>query len=1047
MKCVHMADIHWRGLSRHNEYRKSFIKCFEQMNVIKPDVIYVGGDIVHSKTQGISPELIENLAWWFTELAKIAPTHVILGNHDGILTNDDRQDTITPVIEALNNPRIFLYKQSGLYPTGIPGFNWAVFSCFDEKSWKNVKPKSGDVNIALFHGAVWGSMTDADWKIEGETDVKFFDGYDFAMLGDIHKVQFLTKDKRIAYSGSVIQQNYGESIDKGFLVWDIRSRDDFDVNFHKVEPVHPYVTIDWKGSVTSTAEQVSNCPIGSRIRVRSNEAIHNVEWKQLKGELEKTFRAEEVVSKNELDVDVKKIKAGDVSLMKDDLRDPDTMINILNRYFEAEKVTKDEMKSLESIVRETVKIAAKDDDVTHGSKWSVKKLEFDNTFIYGANNVIDFHSMPGITGIFGKNAKGKSSIVGTLMYTLFNTTDRGAVKNLFVINARKNYCLSKATVEVNGETYRFERQTVKHEERDGTDGALTNLNILKVDREGNVVEDQSAEQRKVSEVVIRNKIGLAEDFLLTSLASQGDMNSFISRKNTARKAILTRFLGLDIFDRMSEHLRDESKILQAQMKKFPDRDWDSVIKDKHEEILSANDRIEKIQTLLASYRDEERNEQIKLHTNFPDTDKIVTQSDIDDKDEELEKMNGKFQNTINSIKVLNEEIEKINSSQKEIFESKSKIDINALRNSAISLRNIEKTLVNLKHAHEKELTTLKNQERSVEKLNDVPCDDLFPTCKFIKESHENKLKLNDQRKKVTDALSQIEELQRDIESLNSLDIDNQIDKFNTLTKKENVCSLMLVKKEADIIQCTANNEVLQTKLDTAKIELAQLKKKIISETANDEMTKLKQNIKVLRNKISEIDAEKLLHSSNVGQFTNAIESLESEKRIFVETKSKLKIYELLMGAVSKRGVPLQIIMSQLPAINAEISKILQNVVTFTVELEADINSNEMDVFINYGDSRRIIEVASGMEKMIASLAIRVALINVSSLPKTDMLIIDEGFGTLDDTNVEACNRLLLSLKKWFRSILIITHIDGVKDIVDNVIDITSEGLDARVTYE
>ena len=49
----------------------------------------------------------------------------------------------------------------------------------------------------------------------------------------------------------------------------------------------------------------------------------------------------------------------------------------------------------------------------------------------------------------------------------------------------------------------------------------------------------------------------------------------------------------------------------------------------------------------------------------------------------------------------------------------------------------------------------------------------------------------------------------------------------------------------------------------------------------------------------------------------------------------------------------------------------------------------MDIYINYGDSRRIIECASGMEKMISSLAIRVALINVSSLPKSDILILDD----------------------------------------------------------
>ena len=85
MKIVHIADVHWRGLSRHDEYRQSFEDFFIKCKNLNPDVIYVGGDIVHSKTQGISPELIDNLSWWFTGLASIAPTHIILGNFTKIL--------------------------------------------------------------------------------------------------------------------------------------------------------------------------------------------------------------------------------------------------------------------------------------------------------------------------------------------------------------------------------------------------------------------------------------------------------------------------------------------------------------------------------------------------------------------------------------------------------------------------------------------------------------------------------------------------------------------------------------------------------------------------------------------------------------------------------------------------------------------------------------------------------------------------------------------------------------------------------------------------
>jgi exonuclease SbcC len=160
----------------------------------------------------------------------------------------------------------------------------------------------------------------------------------------------------------------------------------------------------------------------------------------------------------------------------------------------------------------------------------------------------------------------------------------------------------------------------------------------------------------------------------------------------------------------------------------------------------------------------------------------------------------------------------------------------------------------------------------------------------------------------------------------------------------------------------------------------------------------------------------------------------------------MRAYELITLAFSRRGIPSIITRSQLPIINAEIAKILHGIVDFTVEMESDDESDSSEVYINYGDSRRIIELGSGMEKMVASVAIRVALINVSSLPKTDMFVIDEGFGALDDAGVEACNRLLMSLKRYFKAVVVITHVEGVKDAADLVIEVTKNEKDARVTY-
>jgi len=212
MRIAHIADIHWRSLSRHEEYREIFTAFCEDALRQKVDHIFVGGDIYHTKTSGISPEYIEQLRWWLSSMARVAPVHLTLGNHDGNLVNFSRQDAVTPIVETMNDPRIFLYKKSGVY-NFAPGFNWCIFSLFDTDSWKKVKPISGDVNIACYHGPVWGAKTETGWAIEDGVQLDFFKDYEFAMLGDIHRLQYLdfrdvelTIDEKdlVMYPGAIV---------------------------------------------------------------------------------------------------------------------------------------------------------------------------------------------------------------------------------------------------------------------------------------------------------------------------------------------------------------------------------------------------------------------------------------------------------------------------------------------------------------------------------------------------------------------------------------------------------------------------------------------------------------------------------------------------------------------------------------------------------------------------------------------------------------------------------------------------------------------------
>ena len=77
------------------------------------------------------------------------------------------------------------------------------------------KKKQGKINIALYHGELDGAITDLGYKATNPHDIKLRDFkkyYDYSLLGDIHKHQFLDKNKSVWYAGSLLQQNRGESL-------------------------------------------------------------------------------------------------------------------------------------------------------------------------------------------------------------------------------------------------------------------------------------------------------------------------------------------------------------------------------------------------------------------------------------------------------------------------------------------------------------------------------------------------------------------------------------------------------------------------------------------------------------------------------------------------------------------------------------------------------------------------------------------------------------------------------------------------------------------
>ena len=343
-----------------------------------------------------------------------------------------------------------------------------------------------------------------------------------------------------------------------------------------------------------------------------------------------------------------------------------------------------------------------------------------------------------------------------------------------------------------------------------------------------------------------------------------------------------------------------------------------------------------------------------------------------------------------------------------------------------------------------EIQRLESKKKSAKKLETVPCGDQFPKCPYIKDAHKAAGELDDQKAEVAAVRKEIRAIKANLDEQMIQSLNSKLEKYESILQQEQQSKLSYSDMKLQLRELEASHQEVKTTINTGKDLLREMRLRSIDEEKDSETIQMRDDLKQVEKRISELDGERLYLAEQISVCRQRVGDLKEESKRFGAIKQRWETYSTFISAVDKKGIPLTILSLQLPQINSELRKILQGVVNFDVILAAEKDSNHMDIYIDYGDSRRIIECGSGMEKMISSLALRVALINICNAPRSDVLIIDEGFGALDDKNIEACSRLLISLKKYFSNILIISHVDAVKDVVDNVLDIRKNGKDAHV---
>ena len=188
-------------------------------------------------------------------------------------------------------------------------------------------------------------------------------------------------------------------------------------------------------------------------------------------------------------------------------------------------------------------------------------------------------------------------------------------------------------------------------------------------------------------------------------------------------------------------------------------------------------------------------------------------------------------------------------------------------------------------------------------------------------------------------------------------------------------------------------------------------------------------LKTTKRTLAKCEKDRLNFYKQTGSIEEKIKNLEELAEQLEDYRSQYSAYDLYMQCMHSNGIAFDVIKKKLPVINEEISKTIANIVDFNIFFEVD--GGKFEIYIQHPKhDPRPLEMGSGAEKTIAAMAIRMALLTVSSMPKGNIFILDEPGTALDEENMEGFIRILELIKVNFKTVLLISHLDSLKDCVD-----------------
>ncbi len=616
---IHLSDIHIRTggsiESRYTEYFEVFKNLINDLekneNIINnSSVIILTGDIFHHKNK-VESSGISLFNYLLVNLGNLAPTYIIQGNHDLDISKYNTEDMLSAFLKYSPIKNITYLKDTGYYiadkigfglvnikdtlKEGDTGANADTLIPFPNPS---KFPESVTKKIALFHGTVIHCKLDNNTDSLTGIPLKWFNGYDYAILGDIHIRQVSPSitnnidDYKTAYeidennnkliwgySGSLVQQNFGESLmNHGYLTWNLLENKIIGYNVY-----NPYglLKIEYKKKNWYVVSGIKLIDLlknkllpkkNIKIRIQGNNTHENIkELNAILSEINYEFCSQLLNNKNSDVIDTK-VKIEDYSEFnnkdswieyiieksnfqdtnwKNSINHPESLlINHDNKLFIPDTLLDKVKKKNKDIELSIEKYKKSLDVINNKNKVNLHYINFDWLLCYNNNCYFNFNNLAGnVALISALNGYGKSSfleiiclaIFGQPIPSRFNKASSGSI--ICKQKPEKEKACSNIIIEINNIYYSIYR-IFKYNKLDKNKITIDSIEISTLSN--NFITKTHLYSGSVAvNNWIKLNIGDINSFLLSCMVTQNQDQDFLSMKSDDQIQLLDKCLKFD----------------------------------------------------------------------------------------------------------------------------------------------------------------------------------------------------------------------------------------------------------------------------------------------------------------------------------------------------------------------------------------------------------------------------------------------------------------------------------------------------------------------